>query len=147
MLDSTTAGPVGGITVVERPDRTVARLWGEIDEALREQASTALVRALDRELPVLIETSEVQFIDSTGIAFLIQFCRIGREEGLEVTLASPPPIVSNVLTMLGLDEMFATGDGADALPEPDGADRAAVAEAARTDDTALTDGGPSPARV
>ena len=108
MLDHMT-GPVGGITVVERPDRTVARLWGEIDEALREQASTALARALDRELPVVIETSEVDFIDSTGIAFLIQFCRIGREEGLAVTLANPPPIVANVLTLLGLDEMFELG--------------------------------------
>jgi anti-anti-sigma factor len=98
--------PVGGITVIERPDVTVARLWGEVDEALREQASSALARALDRELPVVIETSEVEFIDSTGIAFLIQFCRIGREEGLLVTLANPPAIVSSVLTMLGLDEMF-----------------------------------------
>lgn len=110
-------GPVGGITVIERPGMTLARLWGEIDEALRDQASSALVRALDRGLPVVIETGEVTFIDSTGIAFLIQFCRIGRDEGLQVTLANPPPLVSDVLTMLGLQEMFSVdlldddGDG------------------------------------
>ena len=120
----TSVGPVGGITVVERPGMTVARLWGEIDKALRDQASSALVRALDRGLPVVIETGEVTFIDSTGIAFLIQFCRIGREEGLRVTLANPPPLVSDVLTMLGLEEMFA------GPPSPGEASGASV-EAAR----------------
>ena len=102
----TSGGPVGGITVVEAPAVTTARLWGEIDEALRDQASSALMRALDRGLPVVIETSEVTFIDSTGIAFLIQFCRIGREEGLKVVLADPPPLVADVLTVLGLQELF-----------------------------------------
>ena len=114
-------GPVGGITVVEEPDATTARLWGEIDEALRDQASSALVRALDRGLPVVIETSEVEFIDSTGIAFLIQFCRIGREEGLSVVLADPPPVVSDVLTMLGLEDMFdRPGDARPARTAPTG---------------------------
>ena len=105
MIESS-RGPVGGITVMEAPSVTTARLWGEIDEALRDQASSALVRALDRGLPVVIETSEVTFIDSTGIAFLIQFCRIGREEGLKVVLADPPPLVTDVLSMLGLQELF-----------------------------------------
>ena len=116
MLEST-RGPVGGITVMEKPDLTVARLWCEIDEALRDQASSALVRALDRGMPVVIETSEVTFIDSTGIAFLIQFCRIGREEGLGVVLADPPALVTDVLSMLGLEEMF---DRAPAAPRGDG---------------------------
>jgi anti-anti-sigma factor len=111
---------VGGITVIEGSDATTAKLWGEIDEALRDEASTALVRALDRGLPVVIETSEVTFIDSTGIAFLIQLCRVGREEGLPVTLADPPPIVSEVLAMLGLGEMFSHPAPAPALRPVDG---------------------------
>lgn len=106
----TTKEPAGGITVVEESDSTVARLWGEIDEALREQASAALARAVDRELPVVVDASEVEFIDSTGIAFLIQFCRIGREEGLSVTLRNPPDTVTDVLAMLGLEQMFQTGE-------------------------------------
>lgn len=99
-------GPVGGITVTETTDATTAYLWGEIDDALREQASTALARALTRNLPVVLDAGQVRFIDSTGIAFLIQFCRIGQEEGLEVTLRNAPPIVTDVLEMLGLSSMF-----------------------------------------
>lgn len=99
-------GPVGGITVTETIDATTAYLWGEIDDALREQASSALARALSRNVPVVLDAGQVRFIDSTGIAFLIQFCRIGQEEGLEVILRNAPPIVTDVLEMLGLSAMF-----------------------------------------
>lgn len=105
-MHETTGGPVGGITVAEAPDATIAYLWGEVDEALREQASGALSRALDRDLPVIIDATQVQFIDSTGIAFLIQFCRVGREEGLAVSLRNAPPVVTDVLHLLGLSRMF-----------------------------------------
>jgi anti-anti-sigma factor len=104
-----TREPVGGITVTETPDETIAHLWGQVDNALREQAGTVLSRALDRDLPVVIDTSRVDFIDSAGIAFLIQFCTIGREEGMRVVLHDPPPVVSEVLELLGLRELFADG--------------------------------------
>lgn len=100
------SGSVGGITVTETPEATVAHLWGEIDDALRQQAGSVLARALDRNLPVVLDTSRVEFIDSAGIAFLIQLCTIGREEGLTVTLKDPPPVVSEVIQILGLSEMF-----------------------------------------
>lgn len=98
--------PLGGIEVVELPDATLIRLWGEVDEALRGAASGALSRALTRSLPVVVDAGAVTFIDSAGIAFLVQFCRIGREEGIAVTLRHPAPPVRDVLGMLGLDGMF-----------------------------------------
>ncbi|MBO1750652.1 STAS domain-containing protein [Actinotalea sp. BY-33] len=105
-MSDTSKPPVGGITVRETPESTIARLWGEIDEALRHEAGAALSRTLDRGFPVVIDTREVTFIDSTGIAFLIQFCTIGREEGLAVTLVDPPAVVTEVLDLLGLTHMF-----------------------------------------
>ncbi|MBC7290225.1 MAG: STAS domain-containing protein [Actinotalea sp.] len=99
-------GSVGGITVTETPEATVAHLWGEIDDALRQQAGAVLARALDRNLPIVLDTGRVEFIDSAGIAFLIQLCTIGREEGLAVTLHDPPAVVSEVIEMLGLTELF-----------------------------------------
>jgi anti-anti-sigma factor len=110
MADWAKDAAVGGITVTETPEATVAHLWGEVDDALRQQAGTVLARALDRNLPVVIDTSRVEFIDSAGIAFLIQFCTIGREEGMDVTLHDPPRVVSEVLNLLGLSDLF---DGED----------------------------------
>ena len=98
--------PIGGISLVEEPSHSVVDMWGEIDGALRPEASAALASALDRDLPVVIDTSRVTFIDSTGIAFLVQFYTIGREEGLEVTLRNPPSVVSDVLAMLGVDQFL-----------------------------------------
>ncbi|KGM14024.1 anti-anti-sigma factor [Cellulomonas bogoriensis 69B4 = DSM 16987] len=110
-MDQTPRPPVGGITVVEHADRTTAQLWGEIDEAVRHEAEQALSRTVDRALPVVLDAGEVTFIDSTGVAFLIQFCTLGREEGLSVTLADPPPAVSEVLDLLGLRRLFDPEDG------------------------------------
>lgn len=119
MHDSTMPG-VGGITVTERPDATVAHLWGDIDEALRHEAGNALARALDRDLPIVLDAGRVRFIDSTGIAFLIQFCTIGREEGLSVTLQDPPAVVTEVLGMLGLDALFGASQGGAPATRPTG---------------------------
>jgi anti-anti-sigma factor len=93
----------GGIALVERPDASVVDMWGEIDAALRSEAGAALANALERDLPVVVDTSKVTFIDSAGIAFLVQLCRIGQEEGLEVHLRCPPPAVQEVLTMLSVE--------------------------------------------
>ncbi|MFC8923972.1 STAS domain-containing protein [Cellulosimicrobium sp. NPDC057127] len=98
----------GGIRLIEEPGASVVDMWGEIDVALRSEASAALANALERDVPVVIDTSKVTFMDSTGIAFLVQFYTIGSEEGLSVTLRNPPSVVTDVLEMLGVIEMFDT---------------------------------------
>jgi anti-anti-sigma factor len=103
----TTQAKTSGIGLLEEPGHSVLQMWGEVDSALRPDASGALARALDRNLPVVIDTSKVDFIDSTGIAFLVQVCTIGRDEGLEVSLVDPPAVVSDVLSMLGVDDLVA----------------------------------------
>ncbi len=97
----------GGIALIERIDVSEVKMWGEIDVALREEAGAALANALDRDKPVVIDTTDVTFMDSTGIAFLVQFYTIGAQEGLNVKLRKPPVAVSDVLQLLGIDEMLA----------------------------------------
>lgn len=99
----TSGAPTGGIALVERPDVSVVDMWGEIDIALRNEAGAALARAFERDLPVMVDTARVTFIDSAGVAFLVQLCRIGRDEGLQVTVHEPPEAVREVLHMLDLD--------------------------------------------
>jgi len=96
----------GAIALVEEPERTIVALKGEIDVALRAEASAALANTLERDLPVVIDASEVTFADSTGIAFLVQFVTIGHDEGLDVTLRNPPQVIVEVLDMLGVRDLF-----------------------------------------
>lgn len=96
-----------GIRLQDEPGCSVVEMWGEVDGALRPEASAALASALERDLPVVIDTSRVTFIDSTGIAFLVQLYTIGQDEGLQISLRNPPAVVSDVLAMLGVDELVA----------------------------------------
>jgi anti-anti-sigma factor len=93
----------GGIALSDNPSSCVVTMWGEIDIALRNEASAALAGAFQRDLPVVVDASRVTFIDSAGIAFLLQLCRIGRDEGLQVTLHDPPAAVRDVLRTLDLE--------------------------------------------
>jgi anti-anti-sigma factor len=96
----TSEARTGGIDLRERPDVSVVDMWGEIDITLRNEAGAALAQAFARDLPVVVDTSRVTFIDSAGVAFLIQLCRIGRDEGLHVSVHQPPPAVRDVLHLL-----------------------------------------------
>ncbi|GAA1992148.1 hypothetical protein GCM10009718_32360 [Isoptericola halotolerans] len=98
---------VGGIALTEHPSVSVVTMWGEIDIALRNQASAALAGAFQRDLPIVVDTSAVTFIDSAGIAFLVQICRIGQDEGLKVSLHDPPAAIRQTLRTLELDSLVA----------------------------------------
>lgn len=99
-------GTSGSIITMPRPDATVVRLAGEIDGARRNEASQALSTSLRRQLPVVLDTSDVTFIDSTGLAFLIQCGSVGRSQGIPVSLPRPPAEVSDLLALLGADSLF-----------------------------------------
>ena len=96
----------GSIITTPTPDATVVRLAGEIDGARRNEASQALSTSLRRQLPVVLDTSKVTFIDSTGLAFLIQCGSVGRSQGIPVSLPRPPAQVSDLLAVLGEDSLF-----------------------------------------
>ena len=93
----------GGIDLVRGADASVVELWGEIDAALRTEAGQALAGALERDLPVVVDATRVNFIDSAGVAFLVQLCTLGRDEGLAVSLRNPPAVVAEVLHLVGCD--------------------------------------------
>ena len=95
----------GGIDLMLGDTNTVVSLWGEVDATLRHDASLALAGILDAQSPIVIDASDVTFIDSAGVAFLVQLCTIGRSEGLDLTLQRPPKMVADVLRMVGLSDL------------------------------------------
>ncbi|WP_246012223.1 STAS domain-containing protein [Myceligenerans xiligouense] len=87
-------------------EATVVKMSGEIDISVRSQAGAALKQVLDRSCPVVVDTSAVTFMDSTGALFLAQLRMLGSEDGICVRLAEQSVVVSNLLEMLGVDAMF-----------------------------------------
>ena len=106
MTTSTPARPMGSITTTEAPGATIVRLEGDVDAGLRSDASHAMSVSLRRQLPVVLDTSALTFIDSTGLAFLIQCSAAGRANGLPVVLPEPPDHLSDLLRFVGAEQLF-----------------------------------------
>lgn len=94
---------VGGIEVSPFEDGSVVTMWGEVDGSLREQAGLSMAEVVGRGGPVVVDMSRITFIDSSGLAFLIQLHRLSVEEPAQrVVLRDPPVLVLEMLDMLGL---------------------------------------------
>jgi anti-anti-sigma factor len=91
-------------------------LIGEIDlYNAHEVASTLGEIAQERPGRVVVDLSEVEFVDSTALGALIQGRKQLGENGL--VLAAPGPEVSRALEVAGLIEHFPVRDSVDAALE------------------------------
>lgn len=77
---------------------TVVNLVGEIDADLRMQASDGMGLTLMYGLPVVVDASRATFVDSSGVAFVLQLYMAAREAGIPVTLRDPNRVLRDVLT-------------------------------------------------
>lgn len=102
-LEADDGRPWGGIELDRsRPDASVVRLWGDVDASLRDQASDVMAQVVLRTGPVVIGAAEVGFLDSTGLAFVLQLVKAGEEEGRDVVLEDPPEHVTDLVAMVGM---------------------------------------------
>ena len=107
-MDLDEAGPraraASGITCRATAEGAVITLWGEVDAALREAASEAMAQLATHGTgtPMVIDASEVTFIDSSGVAFILQVYVLGQETGTSVSLREPSEAVVEVLDMVGI---------------------------------------------
>ncbi|WP_231496023.1 STAS domain-containing protein [Cellulomonas sp. HZM] len=102
--------PVSTIRIVAEGEVTVVRMSGEIDAALRAEASACMALALAGDQPVVVDASEATFIDSSGIAFVMQLHHAASESGIEVTLRDPQRVVRTVLEVVGYSDQLRDAD-------------------------------------
>ena len=85
-----------------------ARLAGEIDHHAAKEIMAELAEQIDAALPehLVLELSEVTFMDSSGIAVLLNaWRRMGQLEGTMV-VSHAPPQAGKVLKAAGLDRLL-----------------------------------------
>jgi anti-sigma B factor antagonist len=90
-------------------ERTVL-LSGEIDLASAPAVWEALESAIDDATRVVVDLSEIRFIDSTGLSLLVRAHRHLRQAGGTFTVRSPSEMAARVLKITGLDAVFGLGD-------------------------------------
>ena len=110
-MDQSTGAPrPHSITVERTDDATLVVLRGEIDAGLRSAASDCMVGVIAAGGPVVVDTTEVSFIDSSGMAFLLQLHRVVSDAGRHVVLRDPSGIVTDLLALVGLPSLFLPGE-------------------------------------
>lgn len=108
---------LGGIEVDQDPDRALVRLWGDVDASLRDQASMAMVALVNRGGPYVVDVSAVTFLDSSGIAFVLQVHRMATDQGSTAVLRDPPALVIEMLDLIGLGGTIPFEFSAGSAPE------------------------------
>jgi anti-anti-sigma factor len=102
-------------------DRARLTVVGELTEPARRPLIRALTDLLLQEASlrrVELDLRGVEFMNSAGLAVLVQMMRLGAPRGIPVVLVEPPPAVTKPLRLSGLWYRFEVIDGDDPSTGP-----------------------------
>jgi anti-sigma B factor antagonist len=92
-----------------REDRgaIVVALSGDVDLESSPRARTLLLDCVGRKQPVLVDMSKIAYIDSSGVASLVEAFQSARKAGTRFALVSVSEAALRVLQLARLDKIFA----------------------------------------
>lgn len=93
-------------SVDNRPDTIVISLRGEVDLHQSPTLRRVLLDAVAKGAPVLVEMQSVSYIDSSGVASLVEALQTARKRktGFSLVAVSDPAL--RVLQLARLDKVF-----------------------------------------
>jgi anti-sigma B factor antagonist len=97
---------MSGIQTEELDGIVLIRLRGEVDLSWSQQVRQAVLSALETNPAVGVELSEVSYIDSSGIAALVEGFQSARSRGSRFALVAVSDAVRAVLELARLDRVF-----------------------------------------
>ena len=87
-------------------EHTIILPRGEIDFHSSPRLREQILTVLDADRNLLVDMSEVSFIDSSAIASLVEGLQHARKKGRELALAGIQEIPMKVLQLTRLDHVF-----------------------------------------
>jgi len=103
---SITTSAVGAVIVVA--------VGGEIDVHTAPQVDDALGAAAGPAVAVVVDLTNVEFIDSTGLSVLVRALARARDDEGSLAVVAPSERVTKVLRLTGLDAVLNVYDTLDA---------------------------------
>jgi anti-anti-sigma factor len=91
------------IAVAHRDGLVNVKLGGEFDFFAQARYATTLAELVDHRSCVVVDLGDVDFIDSSGIGFLVKIA--GAHDG-PLRLVNVPDSIARLLHLTGLDEVF-----------------------------------------
>jgi anti-anti-sigma factor len=93
------------VDVAREADRIRIAMRGELELATVDQAHEALaLPGLGPSDTVMLDLSDVTFIDSTGLRFLLQADRRAQEKGWRLEIVPAPPEVQRIFKMTRVED-------------------------------------------
>lgn len=84
----------------------VVAFEGDIDLESSPRAREVMLRCLESERAVLVDLSGIRYMDSSGVASLVEAYQIARRRGVRFALAAVSPVALRVLELARLDRVF-----------------------------------------
>jgi anti-anti-sigma factor len=108
------------VDVVESDDHALITAIGEIDLGTSDDVADAVADALTAgHKRVLLDFSEVTFIDSSGLAVLVRAHREAESAQAAFSVVHPTPQTLKLIRVLGLDQLLNVYDSREqALSQP-----------------------------
>jgi anti-sigma B factor antagonist len=92
--------------VYQAGEKTVVRLSGDIDMHASPAARRAILQCIHDDRPVIVDLAAVSYIDSSGIATLVEGLQAAKAKRLDFGLFGASPAAMRVLKLARLDTVF-----------------------------------------
>ncbi len=94
----------------EEHDATVVTFEGDVDLQSSPDARKVLLEMVGKGQPIMVDLSEVGYIDSSGVASLVESFQAARKSGQDLVLISVSDGAKRVLELARLDKVFTICD-------------------------------------
>ena len=94
------------VRVSDEPDATTVFLAGVVDLEHSPEARKALLAAFERKRPVVADLQGVTYLDSSGVASLVEAYQKAQAAGMSFSIARTSAQALKVLKLARLDKVF-----------------------------------------
>ena len=84
----------------------VLALTGDVDLQTSPVVRQKLLESLEQYKSIIVDLSQVNYIDSSGVASLVEAFQVSRKKGSSFALASVSSAAMRVLSLARLDKVF-----------------------------------------
>lgn len=95
---------------------TIILLSGDVDLQYSPEAREQILKYLNRGHHVMVDLSQVKYIDSSGVASLVEGYQLAKTKNLQFGLLGVSETALQVLQLARLDRVFPIYNSIDAVP-------------------------------
>jgi len=92
--------------ITEQEGAVIVSFEGDVDLQTSPDARKVLLECVQRKKPILVDLSKVGYIDSSGVASLVECFQSARKVGQNLALVSVSDGALRVLQLARLDKVF-----------------------------------------